>query len=353
MEVSRSAIPGVKRGQASIKDIAREAGVSHPTVSRALNDSPLVSPETKRRIRGIAREMGYMPNAVARSLLQNRTNTVGLIVTSISDPFLGEVAHGIEEVARPAGLSVFLSSSYNEPEEELRIVETFHRRRVDGIIVASSRFAGSYAHELARVDVPVVLVSSQVDEAHERLHGVTVDDHGGAASAVEHLLALGHRRIGYLGVANRPRSNSRRREGYLAALRTAPEAEGRDGALVATDEGNAETADVEVGRRLAGTLLDRNVTAFFCYNDMVALGALLALRERGVPVPGACSIVGFDDVELARYLAPPLTTVSQPKRELGRRSMELLLSLLDARPASDLVLPTRLVVRASSGPPPS
>ena len=339
------------RPHVSIKDIARAAGVSHSTVSRALRGSPLVSPETRERIQRLARKMHYTPNAVAQSLQTRRTNTIGLVVTSIGDPFFVDVVKGVEEVAQQAGLSVFLNSSHNDPEREIQVVETFHRRRVDGIVVASSRVGSRYADDLARIRVPVVLVNSQAEADYEFLHLVAVDDQTGARLAVEHLLHLGHTRIGYIGVTNRPKSNRRRLAGYREALARAGVTAREEWVAIARLDRVQHEGDVEVGQRLGPRLLARGVTALFCYNDMVAIGALLGCRARGIAVPEECSVLGFDDIELTRYVTPPLTTVHQPKREMGRLAMQMLLDLLAGRPVRDRILAPSLVLRASTAPP--
>ncbi|MDQ7028818.1 MAG: LacI family DNA-binding transcriptional regulator [Ardenticatenia bacterium] len=337
----------------SIKDIARAAGVSHSTVSRALRDSPLISPETRARIRALAEEMGYTPDAIAQSLQAGRTFTVGVVVTSIADPFFADVVDGVESVARPAGLSVFLNASLNDPEQELLVIETFHRRRVDGIILAASRIGTEYVERLAKIRVPIVQVSNQAESDRDFLHSVAVDDQTGARMAVEHLIALGHRRIGYIGVTNRPRSNRRRFLGYREALRAAGIAPREGWVRTAQLHGVAPDGDVQAGHMLWPTLWEAGVTAVFCYNDMVAIGALLACREHGVPVPGACSVVGFDNIALTRYVVPPLTTVHQPKRTMGQLGMQMLLELMEGK-AVDVkhrVLEPQLVVRESTAPP--
>ncbi|MBO0779418.1 MAG: LacI family DNA-binding transcriptional regulator, partial [Ktedonobacteraceae bacterium] len=208
----------MRRHEISIADIARVAGVSHTTVSRALRDSPLISSETRERIQRLAIEMGYTPNAIAQSLQTRQSSTIGLVVTSISDPFFGDVVRGVEEEARAAGFSVLLSASYNDPEQTVTIIETFHRRRVDGILVASSRISNEYNRRLGHTRVPTVLINSQIEGQAGQLHWISVDDSRGAQAAVEHLLQLGHRTIGYLGSGARPDSNLQRLQGYLDAL---------------------------------------------------------------------------------------------------------------------------------------
>jgi DNA-binding LacI/PurR family transcriptional regulator len=343
----------MRRRTVSIEDIAQVAGVSHSTVSRALRDSSLISDDVRAHIRQLALDMGYTPNAIAQSLQMQRTNTVGLVVTSIADPFLADIVKGVEEVARTAHLGVFLSASHHDPEQEMAVIESFHRRRVDGILIESSRISSEYAEHLARINVPTVLINSQSESPVHVMHTVAVDDYCGARMAVEHLLALGHRAIGYLGVGNRPRSNTRRFEGYRDALLTAG-APFREGSVVLpTMHDAAQLDDVAVGQSALARAIDSGVTAVFCYNDMLAIGALTACRAHGIAVPGDMSVVGFDDVRLAQFVAPTLTTVHQPKVELGELAMQKLLALLAERPVEDAVLQPSLVVRASTAPPAS
>jgi len=159
----RKKVGYLRRQEISIEDIARAAGVSHSTVSRALRDNPLISADVRERIQQLAHEMGYTPNAIAQSLQRRRTSTIGLVVTSIADPFWGDVMKGVEEVARAAGFSVILSASHNDPDQEMTIIETFHRRRVDGVLVAASRITSNYRERLNRIRVPTVLINSQAE----------------------------------------------------------------------------------------------------------------------------------------------------------------------------------------------
>ena len=336
--------------EVSIADIARAAGVSHTTVSRALRGSSLISVETRERIQQLADEMGYMPNAIAQSLQTQRTSTIGLVITSIADPFLSDVVKGVEEVARAAGFSVILSATHNDPEQEMAIIETFHRRRVDGVLVASSRITDEYKERLDHIRVPTVLINSQA-EAHDKiLHWVTVDDRAGAQRAVAYLLQLGHRSIGYLGVSSRPRSSRQRLLGYQDALNAA-NIPGRDEWIIMTSAQEAlPEEDVAAGQSSLSRLLDAGVTAVFCINDMIAIGVLNACQKQGIAVPQRLNVVGFDDITMASYVSPALTTVCQPKAELGRLATQVLLDLLHNRPVQNHVLQPELIYRASTGP---
>jgi DNA-binding LacI/PurR family transcriptional regulator len=331
----------------SIQDIAQAAGVSHTTVSRALRDSPLISVEVRATIHRLAREMGYTPNAVAQSLKGQRTNTIGLVVTAIADPFYGRLVRGVDEVARQAGMDVFLGVSYNDENQELAVIKSFQRRRVDGLITVSSRLSYEHFAELKRIEVPIVFVNQQFDGDSGHFHSVQVDSYAGARAAVGHLLALGHTEIAYLGATNRPRSNDQRRQGYQDTLREAS-IEIREGWMQeAPPERRSYADDVADGQNLMLEAYRSGVTGVFCFNDMYAVGALMACRDLGLDVPGQMSIVGFDDVELAQYVTPPLTTVHQPRLRLGQLGMEMLLGLIEEQAVEDQLVPLELVVRYS------
>ncbi|HEY6411014.1 MAG TPA: LacI family DNA-binding transcriptional regulator [Ktedonobacteraceae bacterium] len=340
----------MRRQEVSIEDIAREAGVSHSTVSRALRNSSLISVEVRERIQKLAREMGYTPNAIAQSLQTRQTSTIGLVVTSIADPFWGDVMKGVEEVARASGFSVFLSASHNDPGQEMAIIETFRRRRVDGILVAASRITGNYQKRLDHIQVPTVLINSQAESEAKLLHWVAVDDRKGAQLAVEHLLQLGHRSIGYSGTNNRPRSNRQRLLGYQSTLAAADVLARDEWVVISPGNEASHEEDVAAGRTSLPQLLDAGVTAIFCYNDVIATGVLIACRELGVRVPGELSITGFDNIEMASYVTPPITTIHQPKIEMGRLATQVMLDLLHNRPGQNYVLPPTLIERASTAP---
>lgn len=330
----------------SIHDIADAAGVSHSTVSRALRNSPLISQDVRDNIRAIATRLGYVPNLVAQSLQGSRTRSIGVLVTTISDPFFADVIAGIEQAARPAGYSVLLAATHNDQDEEARCLESFRARRVDGLIVSSS---SSIPSPRAAPGIPLVLMNSHSERRTDGLHTVSIDDRAGALQATQHLLALGHRNIGYIGVASRVASNDRRRRGYEEALTAAaldPAVNVRVSASMAADP----EADVVAGRRLLPELVEQGVTGVVCYNDMVAVGVLMACRELDLRVPDDLSVVGFDDVAISRYITPQLTTVRQPGAELGRIALQMTLALLDDKPVSDFLAQPLLLVRESTRP---
>jgi DNA-binding LacI/PurR family transcriptional regulator len=328
----------------SIKDIAREAGVSHSTVSRALADSSLVNEETKKRIQALAREMGYTPSAIARAMSTRRTQTVGLVVTTVADPFMAEVVRGIEETALDHGYNVILCSSAGNPDREIAAVRTLREKWVDAVIVTSSR-VGSFYSELAEVPVPVILINNQHRGAYS--FSVRNDDLYGGKLAGSHLVELGHHHIAYVTGPERASSSELRLEGCQLALHQA-------GMSIPARWILAGDGGPERGERTVIALLrdEHHPTAIFCYNDMTAMGVLRAIKGSGLRVPYDISVLGYDDIAAAPYLDPPLTTIAQAKYTLGQRAIEMTIHLLQGgQKVSDIVLRPHLVVRGSCGAP--
>jgi DNA-binding LacI/PurR family transcriptional regulator len=325
----------------SIKDIAKVAGVSPSTVSRALSDHPRISLETKKRIRRLATEMGYSPSAVARSLVTQRTSIIGLAMAWVSDPLLAQVVRGIEDTALEHGYTVILSSFYGEPDREKEVLSTFRERRVDGIIIKSSCL-DTYPHSLlSQFGLPIVLINRP-----EYIYSVSTNNLHGGRLATEYLLDLGHSRIGYIAAEIGRRTNLDRLKAYKEALQERGIA--FDPTLVAMGDGYARGGKEAMCRLLT---LPSPPTAVFCYNDLTAIGAALAVREAGLQVPGDISLVGFDDIELTTYCHPPLTTVRQPAYKLGHRAMKMVLALMvDGQEATSVMLEGELVVRQSCRP---
>jgi DNA-binding LacI/PurR family transcriptional regulator len=330
--------------QPSIKDIARLAQVSHPTVSRALQNSPLVNPQTAEKIRKIAEEAGYRASAVARGLVTRRTRTIGLVVTTVADPFASEVVCGIEQTANDHGYSVFLADSNADPVREKKVVQALAERRVDGIIVTSSRVGALYMPLLKEMMVPIVLINDQYPGGF--VHSVMISNREGMRAAADHLIALGHRRIAYIGDQFGYQSDIERCDGYQSALDAAGIATMPE--LTVRGDGKAEGAMDAMDKLLD---LAHPPTAVCCYNDMTALGAMRRMRVRGLRVPEDISVVGFDDLFFASYTQPPLTTIRQPMRRMGQLAMESLFKLMSgAESVIQIKVEAELIVRESTAP---
>ncbi len=323
----------------SIKDIAKAAGVSPSTVSRALNDHPHIRDETKLLIHNLAKQMGYVPSGLARSLVARRTATIGVAITDLADPYYARLMLGIEAAAAGHHYQVVLSSYYRDATRELAIVRDFHMRRVDGIIVTGSEIEEAYHPTENHFFMPVVLINRP-----NYCHSVSVDRLLGAQKIVEHLIELGHRRIAHITEGAKFRAKSRRLQGYVAAL-TKHQLE-VDGNLIVDGDGG-----ISGGLQAAPGLLDlaEPPTAIFCFNDLTAIGAINALRQRGYDVPQAVSVAGYDDLEMAAYYHPALTTVRQHTFQLGQSAVNMLLKLIQGEAeVSPVMLVPELVIRQST-----
>ena len=327
---------------ASIKDIARIAGVSHSTVSRALHNSPLVQRETLEAIQRIARDVDYRASAVARGLVTRKTRTIGVVVTTVTDPWVGEVLSAIEHAANDHGYSVLLADSNADPARETSVVQSFAERRVDGIVVTSSRVGALHTPMLSELMVPIVLINNQ--HPGEFVHSVMIENLQASRAATDHLIGLGHRRIGYVGDRFGHHSDAERFAGYRAALKAAGVPFLPD--LVVHGDGKPEGGTAAMNILLT---LPVRPTAVFCYNDMTALGVLRAIHLHGLRVPADISLVGFDDLFFASYTQPPLTTVRQPRGKMGQMALESLLKLMAGKePAESIKVPAELIVREST-----
>jgi DNA-binding LacI/PurR family transcriptional regulator len=338
--------PRIKR--ITTHDVAKRAGVSQPTVSLVLskNARARVSPETRERVLLAARELGYVPNVVARSLVRSRSYAIGVIVPDLRNPFFAEVVSGAERVASEAGYAVLLCETREIPRD--RHIQALLERQVDGIMVDAIGAASLPEAMVAGVNLVLI------DEPPDRWPGVASDAIGAGRMAAEHLLSLGHTRFGFLGPATNVHAIRMRERGFVKTLAgRGIQIESRMLRRVA-----ATAAGGQAGMR---ALLDLNVppTAVFCTNDLVAAGALKVCSLDGVAVPGEMSIVGCDDIELASLLVPELTTIAIPARELGARAARLLLQGLKSEesesrtsPRPQRTIASRLVVRGTTAPPP-
>ncbi len=306
----------------SIKDIARIAGVSHTTVSRALHDSPVISAETKARIRSIANQTGYNPSVAARSLKTNRSLALGVIVSHIADPFFSEILQGIDEVAQDHGYSLFIAAAQQNPQREQAIIRSMREHRVDGVILCSPQLTTEQNSQLRSYAIPIVAINNQGPGEYQ--YSIQHDDVDGCRQACEYLVSLGHVRIAYLGDASSGRTSRDRLSGYLQVMKehNYPILDG----YLHDVMGNSAPQGLEAVDHFIS--LYRQPTAIICYNDMVAVGILKGLQQAGLDVPGAISLTGFDNIMYSDYTRPPLTTIDQPKRFLGAEAARLMLEQL-------------------------
>lgn len=326
----------------TIKDVARAAGVSVATVSRVFNDSGPVSPVTRTRIREVASRLRYTPDEAARSLIMRRTSTIGVFLPDLYGEFYSEVIRGIDQTARARGYHILVSGSHNDPDE-LDAAFRAMRGRVDGLIVMSPALhTRALVRELPET-LPVVLLNSPRDG--DFADSVVVDNVGGARAMVRHLATLGHTRIAIICGAPGNHDSAERLKGYRSAM-TGRRTAGWEIAGDFTEKSGYEA--------VASILTMRpRPTAIFASNDSMAIGALSALREAGIRVPADMAVVGFDDIPLARYMSPPLSSVHVAIDELGARATTRLLDALTEKAPRGArkreVLKTRLMVRESCG----
>jgi LacI family transcriptional regulator len=334
----------------TIAEVARRAGVSTATVSRALTGSVPVRPATRRRVMAAVDELGFRPSGIARSLKLRRTKMLGVIITDIENPYYPEIVRAVEDAARELDYALLLCNGADDPERESSYLEALAERRIDGIIIATSRMDDRHARWLARAQVPVVLMNSESNVPG--IPAILSDNRAGGRIAAEHLLVLGHRAIGHITAPAIHEAAAPRLAGVRVALDSAGIGSGR--LVVAAGDGH-----VAGGERAMDELLRRapELTGVVCYNDLTAIGAFRSLRSHGLRIPGDVSVVGFDNLDLAAYVDPPLTTIVQQKAVMGRWAVERLAALIGggyrARPEADdskvVRLSVRLLVRASTG----
>jgi LacI family transcriptional regulator len=327
-------------------DVAREAGVSAMTVSRVINDKGYVSDETRRRVLSVVERLGYRPSGIARGLATRRTGTIGLVVPDVANPFFADVARGVEEAAYAEGYNVFLCNTDEDPQRELAALGSLEEKQVDGLILCSSRLTEDELHKVVARHTSFVLVNRRL--VGVRVHSVLLDDERGGRLATQHLLRTGRRAVGLVAGPERSQSGLLRAKGYRAALAAAE-------LPYYPDWVRPCVPTVDGGRQATLQLLENHpeLTGLFCYNDLVAVGALQAARELGCRVPADLAIVGHDDIPLAALVTPALTTCRVPRYVLGAQAVRLLLEQLDgsAEPSGEIVLPPELVVRSSAPGP--
>jgi LacI family transcriptional regulator len=330
----------------TIKDVARQAGVSAMTVSRVINGAASVSPGTRARVEQAIAQLGYVPSRLARGLSARRTGTLALIVPDVANPFFTLIVRGTEDVARRAGYRLILCDTRADLQLEREVIEEMIAHRVEGILIAPvSDRSRDHLRRLGRFDVPFAVVDRTVSGVDADT--VLGDSTAGARRLVEHLISLGHRRIGMIVESDAVSTARDRRRGYEAALRAA-------GLDAASDLVVVTSVDPEGGRAGMSRLLelDPPPTAVFTVNNLVAVGAIEAVRAAALEVPDDVALVCFDDIEYASRLHPFLTVMAQPAETFGTLGTQLLLERIEGRGPGHtrtVVLPAQFVVRRSCG----
>lgn len=331
----------------TMSDVARAAGVSLMTVSRVVNNKEDVSSETRQKVLQVIEELNFRPSGIARSLATQRTSTLGLIVPDVSNPYFSGIAHGVAEVAYAEGFSVLLCDSEEQPERELSLMETLEDKRVDGVISCASRLDTEELHQVLRRFPEVALINRLLEDPdHQDSYACVLnDDKLGGYQMISHLLKRGHTAIGLLAGPPKSYGGQRRRAGHQLALEEAGLKPKREWILSCAPT-------VEGGRAAAQTLLQAHpeLTALYCYNDMIAIGALQACLAMDIQVPGDLAIAGYDDIPMATWVHPDLTTCRVNFSEMGRQATRLLIKRLEGcdEGCERLVLEPEPIIRGSA-----
>lgn len=328
---------------ATIREVAESAGVSYATVSHVINNTRFVTQETRERVLAAMAALNYRPNALARSLRQGKTNTIGLVLPDSANPFFAEISRSIEDEAFKRGYSVFLCNTELDTRRELFYVDVLSNKQVDGIIFVAAGDQPDSLDYLLRENMPVVMIDRNLPNV---LVDVVLTDHQlGGYLATRHLIELGHQRIACIAGPSSITPSAERITGYEKALEEAG---------LPCDENLIIRGDyhAQSGMDVTNAILNMTPrpTAIFALNDLMALGALRAASEAGYSVPKDLAIVGYDDLELSRFTSPPLTTISQPKKEISAQAVNLLVQRMSGKSQSPrrVVLPPELIVRRST-----
>jgi len=328
----------------NIHDVARRAGVAPITVSRVINNSGYFSEEIRQRVETAIKELGYVPNTVARSLRSKKTQTLALVLTDITNPFFTNIARGVEDIASDAGFMVIYCNTDESEVEEEKYVQMLLQKQVDGMLLVPARSEPSIISKIQARGKPVVVIDRRIEGLESDV--VRCDSEGGAYQLTQLLLGLGHRHISVLSGPRYVSTAADRVAGYQRAM---AEASLSDGECIYFGSYHQKSGYEMAKQALAVT---PRPTAFFAANNFIAIGALSALQEAGLHVPEDFSVVAFDDLPPSLTTFPFLTAIAQPAYEMGKRAAELLLARLQGKanqPYQVVVLPTELFIRQSTG----
>lgn len=328
--------------RSSIVDVANKAGVSIATVSRVLNDSDKVKAKTREKVMAVINEMKYAPNPAARGLIMKKTEAIGLLLPDLHGEFFSEIIRGADEAVQQHGYHLIVSSSHNDPNE-IEAALRFMRGRVDAIVLMSPQVNSEILLENLPKGLPIVLLNCRTDNTH--YDTIVIDGFGGAKEMTNHLLDLGHRRIAVITGGENNLESEERLRGYRTAMTERNFTPGR----ALEFAGNfTEISGYEAAKEILK--LKHHPTAIFAFNDSMAIGAIKALREEGLRIPSDISICGFDDIPVAKYISPSLTSVHVPISDLGAMAINRVFDRLTMRSrdtTAHVFVPTKLCLRSS------
>lgn len=327
----------------TMHDVAKEAGVSLMTVSRVVNEKEDVSPVTRQKVIEVIRKLNYRPSSIARGLATQRTGTLGVVVPDISNPFFSSIVRIAEEEAYSQDYSVFLGNTNEDPQREMAVLQSLEDNQVDGLILCSSRLEDDVLTDvLSRFPTSVLVFR---ERKSPEVGAITLDDVFGGEIAIKHLLETGHENIGLISGPSISLSAFGRFQGYQKALQEA-------GVPIREDWIRRCPPTVEAGHQVVLSLISEHpeITAFFCHNDLIAVGAIQACIDLGKRVPDDIAIIGYDDIRLAALVTPSLTTLHVPRASIGTRAMRMLLAQIysNTTQAKEIHLQPELILRKSA-----
>jgi len=326
----------------TIKDVARLAGVHPSTVSRVINDDFRISEKTKNKVLLIIKKLGYTPNAIARGLKTKRTHTLGMLIPDITNPFFAEIARGVEDAANKNNFNVILCNTDDKPKKERTYLEILRGKRVDGLILGTAHIKDKSILGLEKKKFPYILVSRNIEKLNKNC--IIVDDVEGGIMATEYLIKIGHRRIAHITGPLKTRSALNRLKGYKLVLKK----HGIEYKDELVGEGDFKIkGGYQVMKRFLK--LAEPPTAIFAANDLLALGAMQAIQKKNFHIPEDFSVIGFNDIKLASFIYPPLTTIRQPMLEMGALAVKMLIKIIEEGEFNQRkeVLESKLIIRES------
>ena len=326
----------------TIRDVAELAGVHPSTVSRVINSDSRISEKTKNKVLLIIKKLEYTPNAIARGLKTKRTYTLGMLIPDITNPFFAELARGVEDAANKNSFNIILCNTDDKPKKERTYLEILREKRVDGLILGTAHIRDKSILELEKKKFPYILISRNIEGLEKNC--IIVDDIEGGMRATEYLIKLGHHRIAHISGPLKTRSGLNRLKGYQLALKK-HKIEHKD-ELVGEGDFRIRGGYQAMKRFLK---LTKPPTAIFAANDLLALGAMQAIQKKNFYIPEDFSIIGFNDIELASFVYPSLTTMRQPMLEMGALAVEMLLRIIEEGEFNQrkIVLKPKLIIRES------